>query len=137
MNNTLPKKERLCGRSTIDSLFSKGKRFSVYPFRVVWAERTAPADIPLRIGISVSKRISKLAVERNRIKRVVKECYRTNKHEASKFLSNQNKRIDFFLVYTGKINPDTAEVRIKIILILKRLTGSNGSTAEQADHISN
>jgi len=137
LNNTLPKKERLSGRSTIDRLFSGGKRFSVFPFRVIWAERTEPAGPPFRIGISVSKRISKLAVERNRIKRIIKDCYRTNKHSASETLTRQNKRIDFFLVYTGKIGPDTAEVRVKIILILKRLTGSNGSTAEQADNTSN
>lgn len=123
--NRLPKSGRVHGRNAINELFTKGKRFTEYPFRVVWIKRSAADGPPLRFGISVSRRISKLAVVRNRIKRQCREAYRLSCHEAIDFLSARNKRIDFFLVYTGKSSTRTEDVREKINLILKRLIQAN------------
>lgn len=127
--STLPKVERLHGRSVIAEVFSKGKRFTVAPYRVVWRYRSKDDQPSLRFGITVSKKISKKAVDRNRIKRCTREAYRSVKQDFTEILHEQEKQIDFFLVYSGTINTCTEELREKIILILNRLTATHGPTS--------
>lgn len=131
--NQLSKAERLSGRSTIQKVFREGKRFKQYPFQVIWLERKSLEEIPMRFGITVSKRISKKAVTRNLLKRRSREAYRTSKAEYLKELIEHKKQIDFFLVYVGKPSAKTDELREKIILILKRLTAIHGQTSKPID----
>jgi ribonuclease P protein component len=128
--NTLSRAERLSGKKTIGNLFAHGKRFSFSPFRVIWLERKDDLSINLRFGIAVSKKISKLAVQRNRIKRISREAFRINKHEAIRELEQQGKKLDFFLIYSGTVQTDSSEIREKIILILKRLSRIHAKTSE-------
>ena len=124
--NTFPKEERLHGRTTVAEVFSKGKRFQLDPYRIVWRTR-AQDDLPsIRFGISVSKKISKKAVERNRIKRCNREAYRAVKQSFIEELLAQNKQIDLFLVYSGSIETSTEVLKEKIILILNRLIAKHG-----------
>jgi ribonuclease P protein component len=132
--NQLPKVERLSGKSSIQHLFRKGRRFRIDPFSVIWILRTESAEIPVRFGISVSKKISKKAVERNKIKRQVREAYRTTKQALSEQLTNNEKQIDFFLVYNGEIHTHTDILREKIILILNRLNALHGQTPRSDNH---
>ncbi|MEZ5173209.1 MAG: ribonuclease P protein component [Bacteroidia bacterium] len=121
--NRLPKKERLHGRSIIEKLFAGGKHFRVHPFKVIWIQNQEAEDLPnLRIGISVSKRISRKAVTRNRIKRLIREAYRTSKSPFSEKLGLARKHIDFFLVYQGTDEPVLLDLKEKINLILERLS---------------
>jgi ribonuclease P protein component len=124
--NTFPKEERLHGRTTVAEVFAKGKRFQIDPYRIVWRTR-AQDDLPsIRFGISVSKKISKKAVERNRIKRCNREAFRAVKQSFIKELLAQNKQIDLFLVYSGSIETSTEVLKEKIILILNRLIATHG-----------
>jgi ribonuclease P protein component len=124
--NTFPKEERLHGRTTVAEVFAKGKRFQLDPYRIVWRTR-AQDDLPsIRFGISVSKKISKKAVERNRIKRCNREAFRAVKQSFIKELLAQNKQIDLFLVYSGSIETNTEVLKEKIILILNRLIATHG-----------
>ncbi len=124
--NTFPKEERLHGRTTVAEVFAKGKRFQLDPYRIVWRTR-AQDDLPsIRFGISVSKKISKKAVERNRIKRCNREAYRAVKQSFIEELLAQNKQIDLFLVYSGSIETSTEVLKEKIILILNRLIATHG-----------
>ena len=74
-----PKAEKLKSKKTIDLLFSEGKHVSKYPLRMVYIECTFEEDVPLKMGVSVSKKHFKKAVDRNYFKRVLRECYRLNK----------------------------------------------------------
>lgn len=80
---TLSKTERLCGRKTIDALFSDRHRRSIvaFPLRVVYVVRPREDGMPAaQMLVSVSKRRFHHAVDRNRAKRQVREGYRLNKH---------------------------------------------------------
>lgn len=73
----LPKKERLHGETIIHQLFDKSKRFTVYPLRIHYIPR--PTQEKPRIVISIPKRLFKHAVDRNLLKRRIREAYRLNK----------------------------------------------------------
>ncbi|MFC5410645.1 ribonuclease P protein component [Larkinella bovis] len=88
MKQTFTKSERLCSKKTIGQLFQKGsattRTFYLFPFRLLYtadSERGHPAGTdPLpAILISVSSRNFKKAVDRNLIRRRVREAYRKNK----------------------------------------------------------
>jgi ribonuclease P protein component len=80
MNSNYPKSERLKGKNTIDLLFSKGKSVSKYPLRLVYVAVETESDLAIQIGVSVSKKYFKKAVDRNYYKRVLRETFRLNKH---------------------------------------------------------
>jgi ribonuclease P protein component len=75
--NAFPKKERLTGLTDIDRLFAGARSFSLSPFRIFY--RIVPEEKVTRILVAVPKKKIRLAVERNRIKRVIREAYRLNK----------------------------------------------------------
>jgi ribonuclease P protein component len=70
------KSERLSGQKLIDTLFSDGKSYVVPPFRIVWFKYEITGVFPVRLLISVSKKKIKKAVDRNLIKRRIREAYR-------------------------------------------------------------
>lgn len=78
MSATYPKTEKLKKKKYIDLLFSEGRTVTKYPLRLVYVP-VKDLDVPLQMGVSVSKKYFKRAVDRNYYKRVLRECYRLNK----------------------------------------------------------
>lgn len=78
MSATYPKTEKLKKKKYIDLLFSEGRTVTKYPLRLVYVP-VKELDTPLQMGVSVSKKYFKKAVDRNYYKRVLRECYRLNK----------------------------------------------------------
>ena len=89
---TLKKDERLKSRKIIQQLFKKGKSFSVFPFRVIYIEEANP-ETYLKAAFSVSSKNFKKAVDRNRIKRLMRECYRLQKKNLEKQLTENKKSL--------------------------------------------
>jgi ribonuclease P protein component len=115
---TFSKTERLCSQVLIERLVEKGKSFNSFPFRITWME-IAESSSPIKIVISVPKRIVKKAVERNKIKRQIREVYRKEKQKCYDLLGD--KKILLMLVYTSKTKMEFKVLEEKIIEALQRL----------------
>ncbi len=77
MRFTLGKSERIKSRKLMEQMFVEGSSVKQYPFRLVWLETTEPEGV--QMGVSVPKKRIKKAVNRNRVKRLIKEAFRLNK----------------------------------------------------------
>ncbi len=116
MDFRYPKNEKLKSKKTIDSLFSKGKSVSKYPLRLVFAPLETETD-KLKFGVSVSKKHFKNAVDRNYYKRVLRECYRLNKHIIHENLS---KKYAILFFYQTKERLTYSEINEKTILLFEK-----------------
>jgi ribonuclease P protein component len=122
---TFTKAERLCSKRLIDKLFTQGKSFFIYPCKVIYC-RVGPHDkfsaaYPVKVLISVSKRNFKRAVDRNKIKRLLRESYRRNKALLYEALGEQEQNLTIGIIFTGKSIPTYDELEKKIIQALHRL----------------
>lgn len=118
---TFRKSERLCSRTVIDEIFSKGKELRKFPYLLKYIYSKEKAENPVQIVISVPKKRAKSAVDRNRLRRQIKEAYRLNKSELDLYFKNNNSSIVLFLIYTGKEKSAYAPLEEKLKLILKEL----------------
>jgi ribonuclease P protein component len=100
---TFCKDERLKSRKIIQELFEKGKIVHHYPFKVLYIYKPKnESKFPAQFAISVSKRNFKHAVDRNRIKRKVREAYRKNKHTLYSAIAKSDQILCLFVIYTAK-----------------------------------
>ena len=110
MNFTYPNHQKLKSKTTIDSLFSEGKSVSKYPLRLVYVENTEPNAEVIKMGVSVSKKYFKKAVDRNYFKRILRETYRLNK---AILLENNEKNYAFMFFYQTKERLSYTEIELK------------------------
>lgn len=109
------KEERLAGEKHIKELFEKGSSFHLYPFRVITLPNPVTEPKLNRVLISVSKRNFKRAVDRNLIKRRIREAYRTQKD-----LVNAHSLLLAF-VYTAKEIEPFQTIKDKLFLVLEKI----------------
>ena len=83
----------------MDQLFTVGRSVSVFPLKVFYNEVDIDLDFPVKLGVGVSSRNFKKAVERNRIKRLLREAYRLNKQPLIEFANTNNKKIIVFILF--------------------------------------
>ena len=100
---TFKKEERLCSKKIIDRLFAEGDSFLSFPLKVVFVSAGLNTAFPVQVGFSVGKKNFKRAIKRNRIKRLIREAYRLNKHELYGQLNDQ--KLAVFFIYIGKEIP--------------------------------
>ena len=125
MKQTFKKEERLCSKKIIKTLFENGSSLTVHPFRLVWLKTVLKTEYPVQITISVPKKNIGKAVDRNKIKRQMRESYRKNKNILYKYLYNKDKQYAMALIYTAKDEIDYKEIETKIILTLQRFLEGN------------
>jgi ribonuclease P protein component len=118
---TFKKEERLCNFNAIDTLFAKGQSFFIYPFKIVWMDYETGCNSPAQILISVPKRNFKHAVDRNLLKRQIREAYRHQKNILYDYLSGKGRKCALAIVFTGKNKVPFAQIEGIINLSLQRL----------------
>ena len=121
MTNTYPKTEKLKSKTTIDLLFSDGKSVSKFPIRLVYCAVTLSDNENIKMGVSVSKKYFKKAVDRNYFKRVLRETYRLNK---SILLQNANQKFAFMFFYQTKDRLSYQEINEKTKLLFEKFNKS-------------
>ena len=122
---TLGKNERLKSRKQIELLFSSGKKITVTPFRIFFLissqQETGSLKSNLNFGVGVSAKNFKKAVDRNRIKRLLREAWRLQKNELKGKLQASGRHMNVFFIYTAKELPDYGLVFNKTELAIKKL----------------
>lgn len=129
---TLNKRERIKKRKEIEYLFKEGRVFNVSLLRVFYffekyivSDEISLEDTQektfLKVGIGVSKRHFKKAVDRNRIKRLMREAYRLQKLPLQNLLKEKGYSLQVFFIYTGKDMPDYLLIKEKIATALLQL----------------
>lgn len=99
MKFTLGKQERLKSKKLIEKLYAEGKTIKVFPLKMVYLKINHTSDYPAQVGVSVPKRNFRLAVHRNRLKRLLRETYRLQKFRVYNSLEDQYV---FMISYLGK-----------------------------------
>lgn len=115
MRNTLGKQERLKSKKLIEKLYAEGNSVKSFPLRMVYLQTAHTSDFPTQVGVSVPKRLFKLAVHRNRIKRLMRECYRLQK---AIVYDNLDKPYVFMISYMGREELSYEEVYYKMQKLL-------------------
>ena len=117
---TFRKNERLCSRKIIQDLALKGKNIHINPIRLLWIPSILNVSIPAQAAFTVPKRNFKDAVDRNKIKRRMREAYRKNKSSLYSLISNNKNQYALLFVFTGKESITYFETEEKIKIILHR-----------------
>jgi len=117
MSFTYPKSEKLKKKNTIDQLFAAGKSVSKYPLRLVYIQIELPEGEKIKMGVSVSKKYFKKAVDRNYFKRVLRETYRLNKQM---LVENTQQTYAFMFFYQSKDRLTYEEINQKTVDLFEK-----------------
>lgn len=115
MKNTLGKQERLKSKKLIEKLYSEGSSVKTFPLRLIYVQTEHTSDFPCQVGVSVAKRNFKLAVHRNRLKRLLRETYRLQKEIV---YNNLDKPYVFMISYIGREEIKYEELYLKMEKLL-------------------
>ena len=125
-NNRFPLKEHLKSKSIIDKLYAEGASVTAYPLRAVFIEVPADSQEPTAtILISVAKRRFRHAVDRNLVKRRIREAYRLNKNPFIDRLNAQGKKMAVAILYIDTKHNSTEFLMKKMSKLLTAITDKN------------
>ncbi|MBP7781123.1 MAG: ribonuclease P protein component [Paludibacteraceae bacterium] len=114
--NTFPKREHLCGDAVISTLYHEGKSFLSYPVKVTYL--LVDDSEPVRCLVWAPKRKFKHSVDRNRVRRQLREAYRKNKYPLIDAANALGKSLHFSMIYIDdKLLPSyIIEKKLKVVI---------------------
>ena len=123
MNKNFPKREKLKSAKTIENLFLEGKSHFKFPIKVFFLPKpNIPVDkenLDINLAaFTVPKRNFKSAVDRNRIKRQLREVYRLNKHLLDE---KEDGKLLMLFLFLGKVKPQYADLDKAMVNLLSKL----------------
>lgn len=121
---TLSKEERICSKKLINELFTgNGRSMTAFPLRVVFMKRTIVDDQPrAAMLVSVPKRYFKHAVDRNRVKRQVREAFRRNKSIITQNLTDDHEAVAMAFVWLTDEKFPSSEIENRMVRLLTRIS---------------
>src|ERR1035437_4823720 len=117
---SFPKSEHLCLKSTFDQLFESGHSFYCHSLKIVWFAKQEEKS-SFQIAFTVSKRHFKKAVDRNFLKRRMREAFRLNNQTFKQQLTELNLAVSFIFIYTRKERKEYHEIEENVIHSLLKL----------------
>jgi ribonuclease P protein component len=120
-DHSFPEKRRLKHRKLFETLFSKGKRSLKHPLLCMYGVAELPTDVNVQVGFVAPKKHYKTAVQRNQIKRWMREAYRQHSGDFEQALKTQNRSIAMLFITLKSDNISYELVRDKMVLLLRSI----------------
>ncbi len=114
---SFPRKEKLKSKKQIDALFTKGLSLTTYPLKLLYLEASFSDGAKTKTMFVVPKRSIRGAVQRNRIKRLLREAYRVNRQHT---FNNIEGNFALAILYLGKEMPNYVLVEKKMVGLLEK-----------------
>jgi ribonuclease P protein component len=125
--NTFPLKEHLKSKNVIEQVYANGTSVTSFPLRAVFLEQEQDKQEPTAtILISVAKKRFRHAVDRNLVKRRIREAYRTSKHPFIEALENKEKKMAVAILYIDTKHNSTEFIRKKMARLLESIIQKAG-----------
>ncbi len=115
------KAERLCGELRINKLFEQGKSFVVYPLRVSWLLVPPAEKAPVQVMVGVPKKKMRKHVQRNRVRRLIRETYRLSKSDLLNDVQKKETQLLLAFIWMSEQVPEYKELEIKMQEALRQL----------------
>ena len=122
-----PKREKLAHRKLWEEVFRKGRTVKAYPLLLYYLETPLPEPVPFQAGFAVPKRSFRKAVQRNRIKRLMREAFRLEKPGT---FNNTKGSFAFVILYIGREMPDFEGVSKATNILLKKFDSHEAVTQD-------
>lgn len=127
-DQSFKKAERLNSRKEIEAIVKHGRKTSAGFIQLYWLEYDAEKSAPVSILVSVPKKKFKKAVDRNLLKRRMREAYRKNKSFLVDHCRKSNKSLSLMFIYNSMNIESYADIESKIVVLLKGLFPSDENT---------
>jgi len=119
--NTFKRTERLKSSRIIGELFNSGDTITIFPLKLFWSIDNYDQLVPARIAVAIPARNIRSAVDRNRLKRRIRESYRLNKQILLEFLSDKKLCLNFVFLYLPKTVSSYNQISEALIKILTNI----------------
>jgi len=119
---SLSKEERLSRKKIIEEVFKNGISIKSQAIIIIYYYTELPCKFPAQVMFTASKKLYKRAHDRNRIKRLLREAYRKQKHIVYNSLNQKKKQAALLFIFTGRQLPNYPYVHGKMSELLKKFT---------------
>jgi ribonuclease P protein component len=123
---TFPRNQKLKSRKLLGKLFASGKSLNAFPLKLIYQTNSPVNAEILMAGVGASSRNFKKAVDRNRIKRLLRESYRLQKNILQDGLP-KDRQWQLFFIYTGKELPESKLIAEKMQFLMQKLIDQFGT----------
>lgn len=139
MRATFKKSERLSGKKLLGEIHREGKAVKAFPFILLYKPCSFESAVPAKLAISIPKRKVKKAVDRNRMRRQVREVYRVEKPTLYTVLTGGDVQLGMLIIFVGyESSVDSNLVKEKISTLIARLSNEiSGDYQAKENHEEN